>query len=110
MFFSNFFVYLCISLKKIDNMGSSDSKIKFNICLGSSCFARGNKELVKELNDFFKQHQLMEQIDFKGTRCFGECKDGPFCKIDDTLVSFRSVHEVISYLKQHYPHLNKIDL
>ncbi|GAB4452122.1 MAG: hypothetical protein Fur0028_07650 [Bacteroidales bacterium] len=91
-------------------MSNVEPKIKVNICLGSSCFARGNKELVKELNEFFMRHHLLEYIDFKGTRCFGECKDGPFCKIDDKLMSFHSVNEVISFLIQNYPIFNKIDL
>lgn len=87
-----------------------NTKIKFNICLGSSCFARGNKELVKELNDYFKQYHLLELIDFKGTRCFGECKDGPYCKIDDKLVSFHSVNEIIAFLKKNYPQLNHMNI
>lgn len=91
-------------------MSLIEPKIKITICLGSSCFARGNKELVHELNEYFKQHHLLEYIDFKGTRCFGECKDGPFCKIDDKLMSFHSVNEVVSFLKQNYPVFNTIDL
>jgi len=85
----------------------STEKIKINICLGSSCFARGNKHLVKEINEYLHQNHLNDIIDFKGTRCFGECKDGPFCKIDETLKTFHSLHEVIEYLETHYPQLKK---
>jgi len=103
MFLNSFLSKLYLSLKNFSNM--PNDKIKINICLGSSCFARRNKHLVKEINDYLQQEHLTDFVDFKGTRCFGECKDGPFCKIDDTLKTFHSLQEVIEYLQTHYPQI-----
>lgn len=89
-------------------MQSNENKINFIICLGSSCFARGNKELVQQLQQYFNERHLLDYISFKGTRCFGECKDGPFCKIDDKLVTFKSLQEVKEYLALHYPQLKNL--
>lgn len=55
------------------------------ICLGSSCFARGNKELVKFINSYLKEHNLLNEVRFHGERCFGHCSKGPVLKIQDQI-------------------------
>lgn len=52
------------------------------ICLGSSCFARGNKELLKIAKAFVVQHQLEDKVDFRGSHCFDKCQHGPNLTID----------------------------
>jgi len=52
------------------------------ICLGSSCFARGNKSLVKLINDYLRDKNLLNEVRFHGERCFGHCSRGPVLKID----------------------------
>lgn len=55
------------------------------ICLGSSCFARGNKKMVKVIDDYLKSHQLTGSVHFRGERCFDQCSRGPSIKIDGKL-------------------------
>ncbi len=55
------------------------------ICLGSSCFARGNKELVRLINDYLRQRNLLNDVRFHGERCFGHCSKGPVLKIVDQI-------------------------
>jgi NADH:ubiquinone oxidoreductase subunit E len=52
------------------------------ICLGSSCFARGNKQLVKIVNDYLRDRNLLNEVRFHGERCFGQCAVGPSLKLD----------------------------
>ncbi|NVO18060.1 MAG: (2Fe-2S) ferredoxin domain-containing protein [Bacteroidetes bacterium] len=54
------------------------------ICLGSSCFARGNKQLVRLITDYLKDRNLLNDVKFHGERCFGHCSKGPVLKIDET--------------------------
>ena len=51
------------------------------ICLGSSCFSRGNKNLLKIIQRFVTHHGLTEKVFFRGDHCFGECSEGPNIKI-----------------------------
>jgi NADH:ubiquinone oxidoreductase subunit E len=51
------------------------------ICLGSSCFSRGNKNLLKIIQRYINQHGLTDKVYFKGDHCFGECSIGPNLKI-----------------------------
>lgn len=70
----------------IDNKLERSSMLKKKslvICLGSSCFARGNKHLVQEVRKYLEEHKLNHRIDFKGKHCFGNCENGPAIQIDD---------------------------
>ena len=62
-----------------------DSKKEIVICLGSSCFARGNKATVKVINNYLKENELEKEVYFHGNHCFGKCDKGPFVKIEDVM-------------------------
>jgi len=47
------------------------------ICLGSSCFSRGNKEVVMFVKEYLKKHHLEDKVVFRGARCMGHCSNGP---------------------------------
>ena len=66
------------------------SKHEIIICLGSSCFARGNRDSLKFIEKFIKENKLSEQIDFRGKLCSGNCGKGPIIFID------KMMHENIS--------------
>ena len=53
------------------------------ICLGSSCFSRGNKKTVQLIKDYIKDHQLEDKIYFHGNHCYENCNNGPVLKIDN---------------------------
>ena len=62
------------------------SKIKeLTICLGSSCFARGNRKTLAIIQNYIKENKLEGKVKFKGNHCFGNCSDGPILKIDDRI-------------------------
>jgi len=52
------------------------------ICLGSSCFSRGNKQTVQLIKNYLKTHQLEDKVFFHGDHCTGNCIDGPIVKIN----------------------------
>ena len=58
-----------------------DNRTEVIICLGSSCFARGNRKTVKLINDYLKYHNLLGMVHFHGGHCFGRCDKGPVLKI-----------------------------
>jgi NADH:ubiquinone oxidoreductase subunit E len=55
---------------------------EMHICLGSSCFSRGNKDVVVYIKDYLKKNHLDEKVIFKGSRCMGRCSNGPNLKIN----------------------------
>jgi len=54
-----------------------------HICLGSSCFSRGNKEVVNFIRDYLKRNHLDDKVVFRGARCMGRCSNGPNLRIND---------------------------
>lgn len=58
-------------------MSLTDGRIDLQICLGSSCFSRGNKAIVKIIDEYIRKNNLSEQVYFHGGHCFSKCEKGP---------------------------------
>ncbi|MBN1117724.1 MAG: (2Fe-2S) ferredoxin domain-containing protein [Bacteroidales bacterium] len=55
------------------------------ICLGSSCYSRGNRELVPIVQKYIQRKNLEDKVEFSGDHCFEECSNGPNIRIDGRL-------------------------
>ncbi len=55
---------------------------KITVCMGSSCFARGNDKNLEFLENYIKEHGLEAEIELAGNRCEGKCATGPNIIID----------------------------
>lgn len=75
-----------------------DKKDEIIICLGSSCFARGNKATLKVIVKFLEDHKLKDKVYFHGGHCFGKCADGPIVKINDKLFTGVDEYNIIDIL------------
>ncbi|TAJ15371.1 (2Fe-2S) ferredoxin domain-containing protein [Marinilabiliaceae bacterium JC017] len=53
------------------------------ICLGSSCYSRGNAENLETIKSYLKDNNIESQIDFRGHLCTENCNKGPVIEIDD---------------------------
>ena len=51
--------------------------VEIVICLGSSCFARGNSENLAIIEEFVQKHGLQAAVRLSGKLCQDECKLGP---------------------------------
>jgi len=58
-----------------------ENRTEVIICLGSSCFASGNRKTVKLINDYLRNHNLSGLVHFHGGHCFGRCDKGPVLKL-----------------------------
>ncbi|HDP75694.1 MAG TPA: (2Fe-2S) ferredoxin domain-containing protein [Bacteroidales bacterium] len=68
------------------------------ICLGSSCFARGNKATLKAIMKFLDDHDLKEKVNFHGGHCFGNCAEGPNISINGKLFTEVDENGIIGIL------------
>jgi NADH:ubiquinone oxidoreductase subunit E len=57
------------------------------VCMGSSCFSRGNSVNAGIISSFIEKHKLDAQVAIKGCLCEGECRKGPNIRINETLFS-----------------------
>lgn len=51
--------------------------MEITVCMGSSCFARGNVENLEFIEKFIKENNLEAKIELSGSRCEGKCAEGP---------------------------------
>ncbi len=61
------------------------------ICLGSSCFSRGSKNILKTIKTYLNENNLEDEVFFHGQLCMGMCEKGPNMKIDNR--EFHGVNE-----------------
>lgn len=50
------------------------------ICMGSSCFARGNKRNLKIIEEYLARYKIDCALNGRG--CVGRCRSGPNLSID----------------------------
>ena len=83
-------------------MASDDSAVEVVVCLGSSCFARGNSQNLGAIESYLQNHQLGSSVRVAGCLCQDECKSGP-----NLIVRGEHVHEVTATrLREILPQLN----
>ena len=61
------------------------NRIVIEICLGSSCFSRGNGKTLQTIQKYLKENHLENDVVLKGNHCFDDCSKGPVVKIGDKL-------------------------
>lgn len=75
--------------------------VQITICMGSSCFSRGNNRNIEVVQHYLKSHSLPESVQLTGHLCQGHCRSGPNVTINGKLY-----HEVdpivIIGLMNHY--------
>lgn len=80
-------------------------KTKLILCLGSSCYSRGNQYVLEIVKKYIKDHNLKEKIDFRGQLCTGNCSTGPVLKINDILYKNVDTNSISKILDQHFLNL-----
>jgi NADH:ubiquinone oxidoreductase subunit E len=65
-----------------------DKKHKICICLGRSCFSKGNEKNLEIIKSVLQNHSIKESVEFRGSVCNGQCENGPTIKINDEFIKF----------------------
>jgi NADH:ubiquinone oxidoreductase subunit E len=58
-------------------MPSDDEVRELVVCLGSSCFARGNSMNLAAIETYLQNRGLADSVRVTGRLCQDECKHGP---------------------------------
>lgn len=72
------------------------------ICMGSSCFARGNNRNLTVIQDFLKRNGLSNRVKLRGDLCHGNCKEGPNLVIDGVRYTEVDANACLDILKKHF--------
>lgn len=71
------------------------------ICMGSSCFSRGNNKNLEVIEEFMRANNLKSRVEIAGNLCEDKCNKGPNIRINGKLYSCMdpvSLVELLNYL------------
>jgi NADH:ubiquinone oxidoreductase subunit E len=77
-------------------------RVEMQICLGSSCFSRGNREVVAFIREYLKKNHLDDRIIFKGARCMNLCSKGPNLKINERIIEGVTISRIEGILEKEF--------
>ena len=80
-------------------------RIEMQICLGSSCFSRGNKDVVMFIREYLRKNHLDDKVIFKGARCMGHCSNGPNLNINGLITEDVTISKIESILDKEFSRL-----
>ena len=77
-------------------------KKEIKLCLGSSCFSRGNKQTLQVIQLYLKDHQLERDVILKGNHCFSNCSSGPVLQIGQKVYEHVNSENVLEILENEF--------
>jgi NADH:ubiquinone oxidoreductase subunit E len=80
-------------------------RYEMQICLGSSCFSRGNKDVVQFIREYLRKNHLDDKVVFKGARCLGHCSNGPNLVINGKVIEGIGLTQVEKILEDELGNL-----
>jgi NADH:ubiquinone oxidoreductase subunit E len=76
-------------------------KINIVICMGSSCFSRGNNKAIQFLQEYLRTNGLEDRVHLEGSLCENACAAGPNISINGTRYEEVAPSTCIDLLKYH---------
>lgn len=80
----------------------AEPKRRIRICMGSSCFSRGNKQNLPIIQQFLDENGISAEVEITGSLCRELCSQGPMITIDDRDYFHTDPSALISLLKQEF--------
>lgn len=72
------------------------------VCMGSSCFARGNAKNLQFIQKFIDENNLDAEVEITGLRCCDKCSKGPNICIADTEYNNIDQGTLLDILNKHF--------
>jgi len=81
---------------------SMSAEVEIVICMGSSCFARGNWENLRVLKEYLEHNQLDASVQLCGQLCHEQCNQGPNLTIQGRMFNGVSPASLIALLEAEF--------
>jgi len=78
---------------------SEQNHTVITLCMGSSCFSRGNNLNAELIERFLQENNVTANVELQGCLCNGQCKTGPNIRINGELIQGVEPNMVIDLLK-----------
>ncbi len=77
---------------------------EITLCMGSSCFSRGNNKHLQLIKEYLKKNDLEQHTEFKGKLCAGQCSKGPVIIVNGTLYECIDEMSLLKILNDNMAH------
>lgn len=74
--------------------------ISVEICLGSSCYSRGNRRTLELLEEYIDSEKLTKKVSLRGRLCLDYCSCGPHIVLDGDRIDLVAPEGVLDVLEQ----------
>ncbi len=78
-----------------------NNMLVIELCMGSSCFSRGNKNTLETIKQYIEQKEIADKIQIKGSLCKEQCAKGPNITINGITYNNVVPENVIDLLNLH---------
>lgn len=78
------------------------AKRNIQICMGSSCFSRGNNINAELLKKYLTDNGLQANVSFTGRLCTDICGRGPVVSIDDRIYEEVNASRLYKILEEEF--------
>ncbi|MDD3295176.1 MAG: (2Fe-2S) ferredoxin domain-containing protein [Geobacteraceae bacterium] len=68
-------------------------KPRIKICMGSSCFRRGNRKNLEYIERYLDENNRTADVELVGSRCEEQCRKGPNIQINGQM--FHEVNQEV---------------
>lgn len=70
-----------------------------SVCMGSSCYPRGNRRILQQLKEMVIAEHLENQVQLSGHLCTGRCAEGPVVIINDVEYTHANEFSIAELIK-----------
>lgn len=64
--------------------------IKITVCMGSSCYTKGSRQIVEQLQYLIHKYGVSDKVELGGTFCTGKCQENVCVVVQDKVFSVTS--------------------
>lgn len=79
-----------------------DNLLHITLCMGSSCFSRGNNRNIELVQNYLQAKKLTARVDLRGHLCENQCKSGPNVLINGKLYQQVDPVTMLGLLNYHF--------
>ncbi len=71
------------------------------VCIGSACHLKGSYEVIQQLKQLIKDHDLEETVELKSAFCLGACGGGVSVRINENKVLSIKPEETPQFFEEY---------
>jgi len=77
-----------------------ETTLDITICMGSSCYSRGNNRSLEAIREYIAQHGITSATQVVGHLCQDQCRSGPNIRVNQKLYSGVDPAAIVTIMRE----------